>query len=267
VTKEDLDAYFASFVGMTGNAAAAIWFCEEAPHNLPPSFEPPYRGPQRAQVWDAEFLQRHRERVPQWQNHHKIARILAAATEIVRRLPIGMIDPVEYLFSDLYGQQGNAFNLSLFPLPARGDHKALWAAYQQRVPLAPRQRYRDLCRDGARFRFIAELRRKMRPKLVVCTGAKQNALFLQAFGLEGVPAEEVVIQPADQPRKLQLYQHDGTTLVLAPPLAGVSGLSSNVLLEAMGRYLAQWLDASDLHLSDDRTAPVPQDYALLLKAA
>ncbi len=267
VTKEDLEAYFASFVGMTGNTAAAVWFCEESPHNLPPAFVPPYRAPQHPQAWNAAFLRENRERLPQWQNHQKIARILAAATEVVRELPTGAIDPVDYFFRDLYAEQGNAFCLSLFPLPARGNHKALWDAYQQCVPLSPRQRYRDLCSQGARFRFIAALRRRMRPKLVVCTGSRVPELFLQAFGFHGVSGEDAVIQPADQARSLRVYRHEGTTLVLAPPLAGVSGLSSNVLLEALGRYLARSLDATDLDLSTEPALQPLDDYALLLKAA
>lgn len=267
VTKEELEAYFASFVGMTGNAEAAVWFCEESPHSQPPPFAPPYRAPQHPQTWDAAFLRQNSERLPQWQNHQKIARILAAATEVVRELPTGAIDPTEYFFRDLYAAQGNAFCLSLFPLPARGDHKALWAAYQQCVPLAPRQRYRDLCSHGARFRFIANLRRQMRPKLVVCTGSRTPELFLQALGFHGANGEDAVIQPADQARSLRLYHHEGTTLVLAPPLAGVSGLSSNVLLEALGRYLARWLAAADLDLSTEPATQAFDDYALLLKAA
>ena len=46
-------------------------------------------------------------------------------------------------------------------------------------------------------------------------------------------------------KTLRLFEADGTTWVICPALAGASGLTSDVLLEAMGRYIARWLEPGD----------------------
>lgn len=53
------------------------------------------------------------------------------------------------------------------------------------------------------------------------------------------------MQPADLAKTLRVLEHDGTTWIMCPALAGASGLTSDVLLEAMGRYVARWLVRED----------------------
>ncbi len=39
--------------------------------------------------------------------------------------------------------------------------------------------------------------------------------------------------------------HDDTTWIICPALAGPSGLTSDTLLDAMGKYVARWRQPAD----------------------
>src|SRR5437868_3005217 len=79
-TREQLDRFFASYVGMDGgNPAAAVWFCDSAPHPRAESLVAPLVPHAGPNAWDAAYRDRHRSYMERWQSHKKIARIMAAA--------------------------------------------------------------------------------------------------------------------------------------------------------------------------------------------
>lgn len=246
-TREQLDSYFASYVGMEGgNPGAAVWFCDSTPHPSGPSLLAPLVPLAQPGAWDAAYRYRYRHHMERWQSHQKIARIMSAARAQVFRTAIGEQDWKHYFDHHLYAPHGAEFKLSLFPLPARLVNQTAWSkAFRGQPELLPRQRYLDLCRGGRRFAFIDAIRRRWKPKVVICLGERHTDDFVQAFDLANARATDHVLQPADQPKSLRVLERDGTTWLICPALAGPAGLMSDVLLDAMGQYLTRWLRPDD----------------------
>jgi len=244
---EQLDAYFASYVGMEGgNPAAAIWVCDAAPlYGHVPLSVALQRQPTPG-TWDKAFRRRHAHLLPRWLTHQRIARVLAAARAAA--MPPGRtpISAQEYFGSYLYGPRGWDFKLSLFPLPERPDQDLPWReAFREQPALRVKSKYLSLCRSGGRFRFISSLRRQYRPRVILCLGERHTHDYQRAFGFEDVAPIDWFLKPADLARRLQLFEHEQTTLVLSPPFAGAHGLTSDVQLDALGVFLAQWLRPTD----------------------
>ncbi|WP_420991460.1 transcriptional regulator [Cupriavidus sp. 30B13] len=256
-TREQLDAYFASYVGMTGgNPAAAVWFCDAMPVADGRPLEPVLAPLTAAPAWDADFRRRHARDMAKWQSHQRIARIMAAAREVALFGRDDSGDWQRYLAEYLYRPRGWEFKLSLFPLAVRAESGLPWKYLHGAQPeLNPKSRYLALCQEGGRFRFIAGLRRRLRPKVVVCLGERHEADYVHAFGMRGLPCATHTLQPADQARVLRVYADQGTHLVICPAVAGVDGLASDVLLNAMGRFISQWLTLADFQARPDAHDP------------
>ncbi|WP_176462338.1 transcriptional regulator [Ralstonia solanacearum] len=246
-SREQLDRYFASYVGMEGgNPAGAVWFCDKDPHPWTESLVAPLGPREQPNAWGNVFRARHRDSMERWQSHQKIARIMAAARAETQRRPQSECDWKHYFADLLYAPNGAEFKLSLFPLPAQQIGDTPWSrAFRGQPALVPKQRYVDLCRTGSRFRFISKIRERWRPKIVLCFGERHTDDYVHAFGLQMASTHEFILQPADLAKTLQVLEHDGTTWIICPPLAGASGLTSDVLLEAMGRYISRWLVPAD----------------------
>jgi len=246
-TGEQLDTYFASYVGMEGgNPASSVWFCDNSPHPWRESLLAPLAPQRHPRSWDKAFRQTNREAMGRWQSHQKVARIMSAACAETCGHSLAHCDWQDYYANHLYAPGGAEFKMSLFPLPAHMIGDMPWSkAFRGQPQLVPKQNYLERCRNGPRFRFIAHIRKYWKPKLVVCLGERHREDYIRAFGLERARAREYVLQPADLPKTLQLLETDDTTWVICPALAGASGLTSDVLLEAMGRYLARWLEPED----------------------
>jgi transcriptional activator of eps genes len=243
VSSEELDGFLASYVGMQGNPAAPIWLCEVSPHDNASRLKAPLEPLRAPTVWDSEFRQRNKEDMSRWLNHQKAARILASAYRTAHDM--AELDWKTYFGDQLYGPSGGDFWLSLFPLPARSGASRCWSADHRGQPaLNPQNRYIDLCRRGDRFRFIAALRKRVAPKVIVCFGPRHADDFLHAFGFTGIASSEVVLQPADLPKRLHVFTQDGTTLVVAPLLGGALGLNSHVLQNALGHYIGELLQGN-----------------------
>ncbi len=74
-TREQLDLYFASYVGMDGgNPDAAVWFCDSSPHPKAESLVAPLVPHAQAGAWDDAYRHKHRHHMERWQSHQKIAR-------------------------------------------------------------------------------------------------------------------------------------------------------------------------------------------------
>jgi transcriptional activator of eps genes len=246
-TREQFDAYFSSYVGMEGgNPLAAVWFCEFAPSGLETPLDEALRPLRQPGAWDVAFRQRHQEDMGRWQTHQRIARIMTAAREKILYGRSGGGDWRHYLENNLYQPRGWEFKLNLFPLAIQPEGRLTWSKLYRKQPvLNPKQHYLDLCREGGRFRFINGLCRAMRPKVVVCLSERHTDDYLRAFGMRGIPAVEHTLQPADQARTLQVYTRQDTSLVICPAVAGTAGLSSDVLLNAMGCFISNWLTRED----------------------
>ncbi|MGO4326329.1 XpsR family transcriptional regulator [Cupriavidus sp. 2TAF22] len=246
-SREQLDAYFASYVGMEGgNPGAAVWFCDSTPHPWVESLVAPLVPREQPGAWDAGYRDKHRASMERWQSHQKIARIMAAARAHTFGSAPSECDWKHYFDHLLYAPRGAEFKLSLFPLPAHLIGQTPWSkAFRGQPALVPKQRYLDLCRSGQRFGFIDGIRRHWKPKVVVCLGERHLADYVQAFALEDARAADYILQPADLAKTLRVLERDGTTWIICPALAGASGLTSDVLLEAMGRYVAGWLNPDD----------------------
>ncbi len=246
-SREQLDAYFASYVGMEGgNPAAAVWFCDSTPHPWVESLVAPLVPREHPVSWDDAYRGKHRQSMERWQSHQKIARIMAAARARTFGSSLSECDWKHYFDHYLYAPRGAEFKLSLFPLPAHLIGQTPWSkAFRGQPALVPKQRYLDLCRGGRRFAFIDDIRRRWRPKVVVCLGERHLDDFVHAFSLDDAHASDYILQPADLAKTLRVLRRDGTTWIVCPALAGASGLTSDVLLEAMGRYLAGWLAPAD----------------------
>ncbi len=249
-TRDELDAYFSSFVGMEGgNPAAAVWICDPMPSTEGAPLAAPL-SPQRVpHAWDARFRVAHAQDMVRWQTHQRIARIMSAAWEMVLFGRHDNGDWQRYLAEYLYRPRGWEFKLSLFPLPMRADNGLPWKRlYGEQPELNPKVNYLALCRSGGRFRFIEALRRSQRPKVVICLGERHEDDYLRAFGMRGLRYTEHILQPADQARVLRVYQDHGTRLIICPAVAGAAGLASDVLLNAMGHFISQWLTIADFQM-------------------
>ena len=225
-SREQLDKYFASYVGMEGgNPAGAVWFCDRDPHPWTESLVAPLGPREQPNAWGTVFRARNRDSMERWQSHQKIARIMAAARAETHRRPQSECDWKHYFADLLYAPNGAEFKLSLFPLPAQQIGDTPWSrAFRGQPALVPKQRYVDLCRTGSRFRFISKIRERWRPKIVLCFGERHMDDYVQAFGLQAAATRQFILQPADLAKTLQVLEHDGTTWIISPPLAGASGL-------------------------------------------
>ncbi len=246
-SREQLDVYFASYIGMEGgNPAGAVWFCDSNPHPWTESLVAPLEPRLQPGAWDETYRERFRENMERWQSHQKIARIMAAARAQTYAAQQSECDWKHYFDRHLYAPDGAEFKLSLYPLPAHLIGQTPWSkAFRGQPALVPKQRYLDLCRNGNRFRFIDGIRQRWKPKVVVCLGERHFDDYVQAFRLEDAQAGNFILQPADLAKTLRVLERDGTTWIVCPALAGALGLTSDVLLEAMGRYLARWLVPED----------------------
>lgn len=246
-SRAELDSAFASFTGMEGgNPEAALWVCDGAPLSTGMPLADTFQSRLTAPAWDAEFRQRHARTMPRWQTHYRIARVMAAAR--ASTLPPGRspIDAQEYFARHLYAPHGWDFKLNLYPLPDRPDAAQPWTrTFGEQPELRSKAAYVRLCREGGRFRFLGALRRKYQPRVLLCLGERYQRDYLRAFGFWGILPQEAILQPADRPWRLQVYQHEGTALVLTPSFGGANGLSSDVLLDALGTMLSQWMRAED----------------------
>ncbi|AJG24218.1 structural elements [Cupriavidus basilensis] len=246
-TRQELDNYFASYVGMEGgNPRASLWICDRSPHPWYERLAGPLRPRTEPPAWDAAFRAKHREDMGKWLNHQRIARIMAAARAQALDIRLDDNDWKAYYRDELYAPDGAQFKLNLFPLPLMLDGLTPWSkVFRGQSELVPKERYLDLCRHGGRFRFLRSLCAHWRPKVVVCIGYRQADDFARAFELEEVTCEERQLQPADQVRLLQIYKRDGTTWIICPALAGSAGLTSDVQLNAFGKLLGASLAPSD----------------------
>ncbi len=246
-SSQELGNYFASYVGMEGgNPGASVWICDGSPH---PWFEPlaaPLLPRMAPPAWDAVFREKHRDDMARWLNHQRIARIMAAARAEALGLRLGDHDWKEYYAHHLYTPHGAEFKLNLFPLPMQLDGLTPWSkVFRGQAEMVPKDRYLALCRNGGRFRFLQELCAHWRPKVVVCLGYRHCDDFVRAFGLGEVQCEDLLFQPADQVRRLQVFARGGTTWIVCPALAGSAGLTSDVQLNALGKLLGASLEPSD----------------------
>lgn len=229
-----------------GNPAGSVWFCDRSPHPWNESLKAPLTPRTEPPAWDANFRAIHSGSMGKWQNHQRIARIMAAARAEVLGLRLGDSDPKQYYERQLYAPDGAEFKLNLFPLPAQLDGVTPWSkAFRGQSSLVPKARYLDLCRQGGRFRFLAKICAYWRPKVVVCLGQRHTEDYVRAFALDGVVAEDQLLQPADLVKSLRVFVRDGTTWFVCPALAGPSALNSDVLLDAFGRMLATRLELAD----------------------
>ncbi len=246
-TKQELDDYFASYVGMEGgNPQASVWICDRSPlpwfehlaRPLQPRTEPP--------AWDAAFRARHLEDMGRWLHHQRIARFMAAARAEALGVALGDNDWRRYYWNQLYAPDGHEFKLNLFPLPAQLDGLTPWSkVFRGQPELVPKDRYLALCRQGGRFHFLQYMRARWRPKIVVCLGYRHADDYLHAFGLSDLEGEDLPLQPADLVKILRVFVKDGTTWIICPALAGSAGLTSDVLLNAFGRLLGARLAPGD----------------------
>lgn len=240
VSSQSLDAYLGSYVGMEGNPSADLWFCDVKSHGEAVPLASPLSPVSAPLAWDADFRLRHREILPRLATQQKIARIVAAARN--GRADSGGCDSKQYFDRHLYGASGWEFKLSLFPLPAGEIGTRSWArAHWNQPALTPQGRYFALCREGRRFKFMAELRKRMQPKVIVCLGTRNSDDFLCAFGFTGAKESKHVLQPADLGKPISVHIEGPGALLICPPLAGASGLNSDVLQEALGKYIAQFM--------------------------
>lgn len=246
-TRQELDRYFASYVGMEGgNPGAPVWICDRSPRAWLEPLVAPLQPRVAPPAWDAEFRHQQRENMGKWLGHQYIARIMAAARAEALRVRLADNDWEQYYWRHLYAPGGAEFRLSLYPLPAQLDGRTPWSkAFRGQPELVPQARYEDLCRHGERFRFLAKTCARWRPKVVVCLGHRHTDEYLEAFSLGGLASEEHAIQPADQVRRLRIFARDGTTWIICPALGGSAGLISQVQLDAFGKLLGTRLAASD----------------------
>lgn len=245
--RQELDRYFASYVGMEGgNPGAPVWICDRSPRGWLEPLVAPLQPRVAPPAWDAVFRHQQRENMGKWLGHQYIARIMAAARAEALRVRLADNDWEQYYWRHLYAPGGAEFRLSLFPLPAQFDGRTPWSkAFRGQPELMPQTRYLDLCRHGERFRFLAKTCARWRPKVVVCLGHRHTDEYLEAFSLGGLAGEEHAIQPADQVRRVRIFAKDGTTWIICPALGGSAGLISQVQLDAFGKFLGTHLAASD----------------------
>ncbi|WP_245002031.1 transcriptional regulator [Cupriavidus pinatubonensis] len=181
-----------------------------------------------------------------WLGHQYVARIMAAARAEALSVRPADNDWEQYYWRHLYAPEGAEFRLSLFPLPTQFKGRTTWSkAFRGQPELTPQSRYLDLCRHGERFRFLAHLCARWRPKVVVCLSHRHTDEYVEAFSLRGIASEEHALQAADQVRRLRIFSKENTTWIFCPTIGGSAGLTSRVQLDAFGKFLGKRLTASD----------------------
>lgn len=263
LSRTELESVFGSFVGMEGgNPEAAFWVCDVAPTTSGASAWPSFKPQPEPGSWDAAFRQRYAGQIPRWQTHFRISRVLAAA----RRATLQDDSPIaalEYFERYLYAPGGWDFKLNLFPLRDRPDPVRPWGrTFREQPELRSRHAYIRLCREGKRFHFLSDLRKQHRPRVILCLGSRYEQDYTRAFGFRREAGDAVSLQPADKAQCLRVYVQEGTVLVVCPPFGGVHGLTSDVLLDALGAFVSQWLRPGDyptfdgIEIAGMETAPI-----------
>lgn len=245
--RQEIENYFSSYVGMEGgNLRASVWICDRSPYPWLEPFSAPLQPRTEPPSWDEAFRARYGHKMPRWLQHQRIARFMAAARAEALDVQPGNDDWIQYFANHLYAPRGWEFRLNLFPLPVQLDGLSPWSKVFRGYPeLLPKARYLELCRQGSRFGFLRNLRLLWRPKLIVCFGYRHAKDYLQAFGLDDVEGEDIIMQPADLKIVLKTFQKDESTIIICPALAGSAGMASDVLLNAFGKFIGARLDSGD----------------------
>ncbi|WP_152530766.1 hypothetical protein [Paraburkholderia dilworthii] len=256
-TRDELCDYFRSFAGMDGGnlEKAKLWLCgiehgqgcatleDVTPEHKPGAWSVGRRvqeGKGEHRTW------------PLWEKAAKIVvGIRRNVLEEAHKDP-GSLTWQHYRDNFLYGQEAYEFKLNLFPLACPGVNSRNWAsAHDVQPELRDKEQYRNLCRNGGRFEFMRELRKTHHPKVIIATGKTSLEDFVNAFGFEDCPHEEIVIGNRGSECQLFVYvdrDADGsqTRLVVTPFFSYRRNcLNTDELLEALASCVARWMSPDD----------------------
>jgi len=144
------------------------------------------------------------------------------------------------------------FRLNLYPIAFASTKPTLWHNYglDKITGFDEKNLFQTWCFMN-RFPFIAELRKKHKPKLIVCTGITYLLDFFVCFGGNQknsslIKQDDIIpISPGNKnyPRRYYWVQLDEySTLIVTPFFSGRYGLNSNYLLQEMGNRIRKICD-------------------------
>jgi hypothetical protein len=136
------------------------------------------------------------------------------------------------------------FKLNLYPIAFDSTDKSLWQKYKLKeiTGFDEKQLFQTWCFMN-RFPAFSELRKKVRPKLIVCTGVSYLRDFFMCFGgnqknsgcIQYGEIEPPINNKNNNKRRFYWVKIDDySTLVIIPFFSGIYGLNSNHLLQEMG---------------------------------
>lgn len=243
VSRDELNAYLASWAGCDGGNPKGIWICgieygggsttieeEMAGYRACDGYRQVPRG------WDTACREKH-PLYKHWQYHQKVAKLMLALRALRAGGKAGdsSIDAIhEYMRGELYARDGQTFKLNLYPFPSPSVDPGKWLqAYSASVGLSSKQAYYKLCADE-RFPFLRKQRREYEPRLIIATGKTFRDSFAEAFGF-GSDYESFDVEAGNATRRCYLYADGESSLLVTPFLGGRYGLNSDVLLLGLAK--------------------------------
>lgn len=247
VSKEDLEAYLSSWAGCDGGNPKGIWICgieyggEVA--NLREAighYEESSRDSAVPAGWNDAYREKYKGEYLTWRYHQKVAKLMLAlrAFEGGENADISAMSNFrDYMRNELYRSDGETFKLNLYPLSSPSVNSPKWnSAYHSNPILSSKSGYYDLC-SGARFDFLRNKRKKIKPRLIIATGKSAQLQFVQAFGFDRDKCHSVFVETPSARRECCIYQDADSTLLVTPFLGGRHGLNSNKLLLELARII------------------------------
>lgn len=231
----ELDNYLASFSGCDGgNLAAPYWICGIEWGDKVSEIEGPLEPiAQESCSWDqarrtdkpAPGEKSFEERSITWAYHQKVAKLLLSIHDLRQGklradIDLGADRYKNYMRTDLYTSEagGEAFKLNLYPFcsPSIDSPKAFRDLYQRS--------------EHVRFPFLKEIRKKYKPKFVICTGKTKLREFILAFGFPDKPENFKISVAGGQQRDCYICSDGVSTLIVTPFFGGRYGMNSDKLI-------------------------------------
>jgi hypothetical protein len=129
------------------------------------------------------------------------------------------------------------FKMNLYPLSFKNTYDDLWKIWLHELTgFSTKNEYIEWCKKN-RFKFLSEIKKQYKPKIIICFGKTYKDDFKSAFcdDNQGENKEQIL------DREPFWYKSDSTIVAVCPFPTGPYGLNSNVLLQSFGDRIRELL--------------------------
>ncbi len=138
--------------------------------------------------------------------------------------------------------QKGYFKMNLYPLSFKNTGDDLWKSWLHELTgFSNKKEYMEWCKKN-RFIFLSDIKRKHKPRLIICFGRTYKDDFKSAFCEKDTEERKEKILD----RELIWYRSDSTIVAVCPFPTGPHGLNSNILLQEFGKRISSLLESKSV---------------------